>query len=317
MSPLLDSRGSLAGDAGGDPIATLTSTERTSEPARLHVGRRLHELLAYRETLFDLVRKELKVKYTASVLGAIWSLLNPIVFLAVFSFVAKTLDSLVPDYPVFLLSGLLVWNFFSASLQSGARSVIENANLVKKVAFPREILPLSSIGVALFDLGLQSVVLWLFIVVSGHGFDLSALWLYPIALLALFVFTTAATLWLAALNVRYRDVGHLVGLGLLVWFWLTPIVYQGALVQQRFQEVVIGGVNAWNLYLLNPLATIVLGVQRALYGADGTGAVSVLPPVSAGWHAATLGVLLAVSLGLLMLAWRSFFHRSGDFAEEL
>jgi ABC-2 type transport system permease protein len=269
--------------------------------------------VAYREILLNLVRKELKVKYTASVLGAVWSLLNPVVFLAVFSFVVKVLDNRIDDFPVFLLSGLLVWNFLAAALQSGARAVIDNANLVKKVAFPREILPLASIGVALFDLVLQSAVLWLFILVSGHGFRLTELWLYPLALVTLLTFTTAVTMWVAALNVRYRDVGHLLNIGLLVWFWLTPIVYQAALVQRYLADGSAAGVDAWTLYLLNPMATIVLGVQRALYG----GAAGVLPAEPVAWHAGTLGLLLAVSLGLLLLAWRSFFHRSGDFAEEL
>jgi ABC-2 type transport system permease protein len=255
------------------------------------------------------------VKYTASVLGAVWSLLNPVVYLAVFSFVVEVLDVHIPDFPVFLLSGLLVWNFFANALQSSARSVIDNANLVKKVAFPREILPLSSVGVALFDLALQSAVLLVFIFVSGHGFRPGELWLYPLALATLLTFTTAAALWASALNVRYRDIGHLIGIGLLVWFWLTPIVYQGALVQGQLTGIGILGADAWTLYLLNPMAIIVLAVQHALYGAGGAGAV--LPDVSVGWHAATLGVLLAVSIVLLLVAWRSFFHRSGDFAEEL
>src|SRR6185295_8335424 len=106
---------------------------------------RIRELWAYREILTNLVRKELKVKYTASVLGAVWSLLNPVVFLAVFTFVSKVLGSNINDYPVFLLSGLLAWNVFNVSLSSGAQSVIANANLVKKVAFPREILPLATV----------------------------------------------------------------------------------------------------------------------------------------------------------------------------
>jgi ABC-2 type transport system permease protein len=301
------------------PIATLQRIERTSEPPRLHVGRRLHELYAYREALVSLVRKELKVKYTASVLGAVWSLLNPIVFLAVFSFVVRILGNVVPDYPVFLLSGLLVWNFFSTSVQMGSRSVIEQANLVKKVAFPREILPLSSVGVALFDLVLQSAVLWFFIAVSGHGFRAHVLWLYPFSLAVLMTFTMAVTFWVSALNVRYRDVGHLLNIGLLVWFWLTPIVYQGHLAQQKLETFSILGVEAWAFYAANPMTTIVFGVQRALYAIvvpEGGGA-AVLPTETLGWHAASLAVLLTVSVALLLLSWRSFFHRSGDFAEEL
>jgi ABC-2 type transport system permease protein len=258
------------------------------------------------------------VKYTASALGAVWSLLNPIVFLAVFSFVVVVLDNRIPDFPVFLLSGLLAWNFFAAAVQSGVNSVVDNANLVKKVAFPREILPLASVGVALFDLSLQSAVLWVFIVVSGHGLAFPDLWIYPLAIAALLVFTTAASLWVAALNVRYRDVTHLLNIGLIVWFWLTPIVYQGYLVQDALRTVSVAGVDAWTLYLLNPMATIVFGFQRALYAiVDPAGTAPVLPTRSLGWHAVSLTILLLVAFGLLLLAWRSFFHRSGDFAEEL
>lgn len=306
--------------AEGSPLITLIpDIERTSEPPRLHVASRFRELLAHREVLVNLVRKELKVKYTASVLGAVWSLLNPVVFLAVFSFVVTVLDNRIPDFPVFLLSGLLAWNFMANALQAGARSVIDNANLVKKIAFPREILPLSAIGVALFDFVLQSTVLLLFIAFSGHGFHLPELWLYPIAIVALIVFTTALVLWVSALNVRYRDVGHLLNLALLVWFWATPIVYQGWLVQQELATIKILGVDAWTLYLLNPVTVIVLGFQRALYAivVPGPGEDPILPLISLPRMTGMLVTVLGVSLLLLLLAWRSFFHRSGDFAEEL
>jgi ABC-2 type transport system permease protein len=280
---------------------------------------RFRELIAHREVLVNLVRKELKVKYTASVLGAFWSLLNPVVFLAVFSFVVVVLRQSIPDFPVFLLSGLLAWNFVSNSLQGGARSVIDNANLVKKMAFPREILPLSAIGVALFDFVLQSAVLLLFIAVSGHGLHLPELWLYPLAIAVLVVFATAMTFWISAMNVRYRDVGHLLNLALLVWFWFTPIVYQGWLVQRKLETIHILGVDAWSLYLLNPVAVIVLGFQRALYAivVPGSGKDPILPLMSLQRLAVVLLVVLAVSVLLLLLAWRSFFNRSGDFAEEL
>ena len=305
-------------------IASTAAVERTSESPHLRVGPRVRELLAHREVLVNLVRKELKVKYTASVLGAVWSLLNPVMFLAVFSLVVFVLDNNVPDFPVFLLSGLLAWNFLANSLQAGARSVIDNANLVKKMAFPREILPLAAVGVALFDFVLQSVVLMLYIAVyfrfSGPGFHLPELWLYPVAIAVLLVFTTALTFWVSALNVRYRDVGHLLNLALLVWFWATPIVYQGWLVQQKLETIHILGLDAWTLYLLNPVAVIVLGFQRALYSIvrPAGGGDPILPLMSLPMLA---GMLLRgarrLRVVLLFLAWRSFFHRSGDFAEEL
>lgn len=270
--------------------------------------------------LVNLVRKELKVKYTASVLGAVWSLLNPVVFLAVFSFVVIVLGNQIPEFPVFLLSGLLAWNFLSNALQSGARSVIDNANLVKKMAFPREILPLASIGVALFDFVLQSAVLLLFIAVyPNHGFRLPELLLYPVAIVTLIVFAAAVAFWVSALNVRYRDVGHLLNLALLVWFWSTPIVYQGWLVQRKLETITIAWSDAWTLYLLNPMAVLAIGFQRALYGivVPRPGAEPVLPLMSLGETTIWLLGLLGVSTILLLLAWRSFFHRSGDFAEEL
>jgi ABC-2 type transport system permease protein len=239
------------------------------------------------------------------------------VFLAVFSFVVVVLGNRVPDFPVFLLSGLLAWNLFSASLQAGSSTVIDNANLVKKVAFPREILPLASVGVALVDFVLQTGVLLLFIVVSGHGIGAQAIVLYPLAFVTLMVFTTAVTLWASALNVRYRDVGHLLSLGLLVWFWITPIVYQAALVQQELASREVAGISLWNLYLLNPLTPIVLGFQRALYGDPVQDGQQVLPDVTVAWQAGVLAIVLGVSIALLLLAWRSFFRRSGDFAEEL
>jgi ABC-2 type transport system permease protein len=292
---------------------------RTSEPAKLRVGRRVREVYDRREVLLNLVRKELKVKYTASVFGAVWSLLNPIVFLAVFTFVVKVTNMSFPNFPVYLLAGLLAWNMFSVSLTGGARSVIDNANLVKKVSFPREVLPLSAVGVALVDFVLQSAVFLLFILVSGYGFHLPELAIYPLAFATLLVFTLALTFWLAALNVRYRDIQHLLNIALLVWFWMTPIVYSGFLAQDELAGRKILGVSLWGLYLANPLAPIVLGFQRALYGVvrPVVGEPPVLPDVSLAWLAGVLGIVLAASVAFLLYTWRRFFELSGDFAEEL
>jgi len=308
-------------------VATVTETvERTSEPPHLRIAR-VRELYAYREILMNLVRKELKVKYTASILGAVWSLLNPVVFLGVFYVVFQVvLKNGVPNYPIFLLSGLLAWNLFSVSLTTGARSVIDNANLVKKVYFPREILPLAAVGVALVDYLLQSLVLLAFILVSGYGFHVPNIALFPLAFVTLLLFTVAVTFLVAALNVRYRDIQHLLNLALLVWFWMTPVVYAGARVQQMGAEHRLSGIDLFNVYLLNPMASIVFGFQRALYAAvspigklsgGGVSPVDVLPGVSMGWLTGVLAIVAVSSLVLLWLTWRVFFRLSGDFAEEL
>jgi ABC-2 type transport system permease protein len=289
-------------------------TERTSEPPRLRVRARVAELWVYREILSNLVRKELKVKYTASVLGAVWSLLNPLVFMGVFWFVSRVFGGGPEDLPIFLLCGLLAWNLFSVALANGAQSVLANANIVKKVYFPREILPLATVGVTLVDFALQSAVFLAFLIVRGYGFVVDTIWLYPMAVVALLVFATAMALWVSALNVRYRDLQHLIGLGLLVWFWLTPIVYAPMMVYTNISDARYGEVF-WTVYLANPVAWIVFGFQGALYHSGD--AAGVLAPFSVGGLALGLAIVIVASTVLLFLTWRVFFALSGDFAEEL
>src|SRR5262249_61234566 len=162
----------------------------TSEPPRLHPIGRLRELWGVREILANLVRKEVKVKYTSSVLGALWSLLNPVLYLAVFSLVfALVLKNGVPNFPVYLLSGILAWNLFSATMGLAARSVVDNANLVTKVYFPRDILPLASFGAAGVDFVLQGIVLLAFMGIIRYPFLGANLVLLPLSLVGLFAFT--------------------------------------------------------------------------------------------------------------------------------
>jgi ABC-2 type transport system permease protein len=293
---------------------------RTSEPPRLRVVRRTREILSRREVLLNLVRKELKVKYVSSVLGAAWSLLNPVVFLAVFGFVALIAGLALPNYTIYLLSALLGWNFFTTSVTNAARSVIDNGNLVKKVAFPREVLPLSSIGVAGFDYVLQTAVLFLFMAATTYGVSPAALWLFPLTVVTMLAFTSALSFLIAAVNVRYRDVQHFLNLSLLVWFWLTPMVYPEGLVQEKLQHFHVLGVNAFRLYLLNPMVDITIGFHRALYGA-GLTISSTTKPALVGYGPETIAILLCAvlvaSLILLRITWKVFFDLSGDFAEEL
>jgi ABC-2 type transport system permease protein len=309
-----------------DPAAAAPSPEvvvRTSEPPRLHVLARLRDLHAAREILSNLVRREVKVKYKSSVLGVAWSMLNPILYLAVFTLVfAVVLPAQVPNFPVYLLSGLLAWNLLATSLSLASRSVVDNANLVTKVYFPREILPLASVGTALTDFALQGLVLALFLIAFRYNFTGLNLLLLPLSIVALLTFTVALSLLVAALNVRYRDVQHLLNLALLAWFWMTPVVYPSALVWQTLGR---HGAFFKFLYLANPMADIILGFQRSLYrvvspvttSGGVTKAVPVLAPVSIGWLALLLAAVTAGSLVLLWIAWRTFFRLSGDFAEEL
>lgn len=294
---------------------------RTSEPPRLHPGSRLRELFQAREILSNLIRKDIKVKYKSSILGAAWSILNPILYLAVFTLVFNViLRSGIPDFPVYLLSGLLAWNLFGNSLAFATRSVVDNGNLVNKVYFPREVLPLASMGIPVLDFTFQAAVLAIFMVILRHSFWGANLLLLPLATFALLTFTSALVLFVSAVNVRYRDTQHLVNLALLIWFWFTPVVWpSGYLVRGAVAGRHLFGISFYHLMLANPMADIVMGFQRALYRVvtpSGPGQ-PILLPVSLPWLAGVLALVSVGSLALLMLTWRGFFQRAGDFAEEL
>jgi ABC-2 type transport system permease protein len=302
--------------------ATQT-TVRTSEPPRLHPLARAREIWHFREILFNVVRKEVKVKYVSSVLGALWSMLNPAVYLVVFTIVFSfVLHNPTPFYPVFILSGLLAWNVFSASVNVATRSIIDNSNLVRKVYFPREVLPLSAIGASLVDFVMQGLVLIAFMLLFRYPFHPVNLLLFPLATADLLIFTAAICLLVSSLNVRHRDTQHFLNVLLLVWFWVTPIVYPSALIQQNAGHYGLFGIDLFHLYLLNPMADIVFGFQRALYGtASPIGANGQPTPVlineSVAWIAGLLGIVLLFSIVLLYVSWRLFFRLSGDFAEQL
>jgi ABC-2 type transport system permease protein len=284
---------------------------RTNEPPKLRVFQRLGELWRDREILANLARKELRVKYKSSALGVAWSMLNPALYLVVFYVVfTYFLPNQVPDFPVYLLSGLLPWTLFTTGLQGATVSVVGGANLVPKVAFPHEMLPLAAIRAQLVNFFFQVVVLVAFLLIFGYPMIHRGLVLLPLALAVLLVFTTALGMATSALNVRYRDTGHLVDLALLAWFWSTPIVYPASLVQDNLE-------GAFSLYLLNPVTNIVLAFQRGVYGGVSQEALQSLPAPGLTWYGIRLLVVGAVSGLLLYFSWRLFFRRSGDFAEEL
>ncbi len=312
----------MAEAARSDVVAATPEPEtlvRTSEPPRLAIRRRLRELVGYREILGNLVRKELKVRYKSSVLGVMWSMLNPLLYLAVF-FVVFTyiLPNGIPSFAVYLLSGLIAWTLFATGLQGTAGSVVSNSALVTKVAFPREILPLSALGASLTYFFFQFIVLVAAMVAFLYPFVGPALVLLPLALVTVLLFSAALGFLVAAQNVRYRDTQHLVDLALLAWFWVTPVVYPAGVVMQQLEGRTLAGLDLFWVYLLNPMTNIVLGFQRALYGFHHTrDGLPILPSDGIAWYAGRLGIVATASLLVLLVTWRRFFRMAGDFAEEL
>jgi ABC-2 type transport system permease protein len=280
---------------------------------RISVAARFRRIVLYRELLVGMTRKELKVKYKNSVLGFAWSLLNPLLYLVVFyvAFV-KILGSAIPAFPIYLLSGLLVWNLFSVGLGSACGAVVGNAGLVKKVAFPREILPLAAVGSTLIQFFLQSIVLFAVIGVIRWHVAWRYVALMPVALLALLLLTASLGIFLSAVNVYLRDTQHFLELALLAWFWVTPVVYGFMTIGKR---------SGWftKVWMSNPMTPIVLVFQRAIYGrTDNTKLhTGILPHWPYITYVEYLGYSIAFGLVMLTIAVAVFGRSEANFAEEL
>lgn len=311
----------MSSRSGTSLPTSLETTESDISSQHLDVAsrpgplQRLRIVWAYRELLVNFTRKELKVKYKNSALGFFWSLLNPALYLVVFYVVFQIiLQVKIPYFAIFLLAGLLPWNLFAAGLGGATGSIVSNAGLVGKVWFPREILPLASIGAAVVHFFLQLIVLFVALVVFRYQPGWGYLWLVIPALIALLVFVAALGIALSAVNVYMRDTSHLLELVLLAWFWMTPIVYYYQQVASRLH-------SSFPLFLLNPMTPIVITFQRAIYGKTTVPVsgvkTSVLPDASAWWYLRNLGVVFVISVGLVFFAFWLFGRLEDNLAEEL
>lgn len=284
--------------------------------AKRNTRARLREIWQYRELWRSLVRKELKVKYKDSILGFAWTLLNPTLRLGIFYFVFQIVfPNGIPLFAIFFLSGLIVWNLFNEGLAAATGSVVGNGALVKKVSFPREILPLAAVGASVVNFFLQLIVLLAALAAFQHAPSFEYLPLIIPALIVTIMLTSAVGILLSALNVQLRDIGHFLEMGLLLWFWATPIVYPAA---QIFQKLEDKGLPEW-LYMLNPLVPVVMTFQRAIHNTmyPVNGPNSVVPDESILWYLGHLGLVGLFSVGLFFIAMAVFARKEGNFAEEL
>jgi len=267
------------------------------------------------ELLVGLIRKDLKVKYQGSVLGFLWSLANPLLLLGVYTFVFQVvLKSGIPMFGFFLLSGLLVWNLFSGSVAFSTDAVVGNAGLVKKVRFPLNVLPLTPVGFNLVHFALQLLVLVVVQLVAGFTHFLGWGLLLAIPAIGVAVLLTVGLSFLvAALNVRYRDTKHLVEVLLMAGFWVNPIVYSISLVKPHL--------HGWHefSYFLNPMAGVVVAMQRALYADDAKlkNGTYVLADPGYAYYLKWLALGAVVSALLLWLGLHAYRRLAADFAEEL
>jgi ABC-2 type transport system permease protein len=213
------------------------------------------ETYRYRELIWALALKELKVRYKRSVLGFMWALLNPALMMLVMTIVFSTIMRFaIPHYAIFLLSVLLPWTFFSQSLSYAVESIVGNGELIKKVSVPKLVFPVAAVVSNIINLLLSLIPLALLVIGMRHPFYLT--WLYlPVPILALIIFTLGMTFFFAAVNVYYRDVAHILQVVLSAWFYFTPIIYALDFIPPNWQ---------W-LFKLNPIIYVINGFRLSVY----------------------------------------------------
>ena len=271
---------------------------------------KLRELKLYRNLLRNLVIRDLKARYKNSVLGILWSILNPLFLMVVFTILFSVLvNNQIRDYPIFVLTGLIPWNFFSGSLTSGTVSIVGNSGIIKKVYFPREILPASVVLSNLVNFLFAFLVLIVFLYLFGIGLTVHALWV-PAILLTQLILTLGLCLLLGSLTVFYRDVLMILEVVLLGWFFLTPVFYSlelfGETVTVMGQTFDPAQVMRW----LNPMASIIDGYRTVLWGTYESGG-----PVS--MNPAYLLRTFVTSVVILIAGYAVFARLNPLFGEKL
>lgn len=246
-------------------VTQLASSKRQSpilniEPSNTWVSLKLGELWQYRELLYFLIWRDIKVRYKQTALGAAWAIIQPLFSMLIFSLFFGRLAKMPSDgipYPLFSLAALVPWTFFANGLNQSSNSLVASANLLKKVYFPRLVIPIATVLAGVVDFALSFVVLLGLMAFYGVTPTINLLWM-PLFLLLALVTSLAVGLWMSALNVKYRDVRYIVPFVIQVWMFSTPIVYPSSLLPASWRTI----------YGLNPMVGVVEGFRWALLGTN-------------------------------------------------
>lgn len=218
----------------------------------------LADLWRYRELIYFMTWRDLKVRYKQTLLGASWAILRPFLTMVVFSIFFGRLAQVPSDnipYPIFAYTALLPWELFATALNVASRSLVQNSNMITKIYFPRVILPLSSILAGLADFAVAFLVLLGMMVYYGFA-PTGALWSLPLFILLAMISSLGVGLWLSAMNVQYRDIGYVTPFLVQFWMYITPIAYPASLVPEKWRLI----------YALNPMTGVVEGFRWAILG---------------------------------------------------
>lgn len=256
---------------------------------------RFKELYAYREMIFSLVKRDLKGRYKGSVLGFLWTFLNPLLQLAVYTMVFSVIMRAgIEDYYLFLFVALVPWIFFSTSLSGGSSCIWAQQEMVKKIYFPREVLPLSYVASQFVNMLLSFVVIFVVLIFSGHTLNPLALLCLPVVMLVEFILALGMAMLTSAITVYLRDLEYILGIVTMAWQFLTPVMYSGDMVPEEIR---------W-AFNLNPMTPVIQVYREILYYGN-------VPELNTLLSATIFGVVV------LIIGWCVFHQLQKHFVEEL
>lgn len=279
----------------------------------------IKEIFASRAILYALIKRDLKSRYRTSFFGFAWAFAKPVMQLAVYVLVIGGIlgaNRSISNFPIFIFSGLMFWNFFAESTTVGSFSIIASAGLVTKISFPREILPISTVLIAGINMLIQMPVLIVGYLLTGSSPNFAkAFYIFPI-LLALFFICLGVALLLSALNVYARDVQPLSELFVMLFMYLCPVIYSWTFVHDAILQK-YGDLSLFRIYELNPLSQILTGIQDFFWNgsrhfSDGTIAPQFLGANVSSFWGGTLFALL-----FTLAAYKLFLKLEPNFAREL
>lgn len=256
---------------------------------------RIIQLFAYREMIFNLVKKDLRGRYKGSILGFFWTFLNPLLQLLVYTLVFSTiLKSGIDKYYLFLFVALIPWIFFSSTLISGATSILWGKELVKKIYFPREVLPISTVTSNFVNMLFCFIIIFIVVFVSGIGANALALLYLPLIMLVEYILALGIAMITSACTVYFRDLEYILNIISMAWMYMTPIMYDISIVPEQYRF----------LFNLNPMTPVIVAYRDILYYKS-------IPKLQTLTHAFFLGI------SIFIIGWYLFDKLQKRFVEEM
>lgn len=263
------------------------------EPSKNWIDFNLRDLWHYRDLLYILTERDIKVRYKQTLLGAVWVIIQPLFSVIVFSIIFGRFAEMPSDgipYPLFAFAGLLPWGFFSAAVTKSGNSLVANSNLITKVYFPRKIIPISAVLSGLLDFFIASILLVILMIYFSVGVSVNLL-MFPILVLLTALLATGLGMFLSGLNVKYRDVGQALPFLIQIGFFISPIIYPVSIFPAKWQWIIA----------LNPITGLIEGFRSTFFGK------------SFDWF--SLGISVIITGVILIYSLYAFQRMEDDFAD--